>query len=105
MREGYTVHAVGGPSEALRFLEANTEVIDLVATDLVMPGMNGRELAQRVRAMQPKVRVLFLSGYSDSVAIHHGMLTHGTAFLQKPFSRGALSRTVRSVLDAPPDEI
>jgi FixJ family two-component response regulator len=70
-------------------------------TDVVMPQMNGAELAQRLERVRPGLRVLFVSGYTDDAVIRHGVLEARTAFLQKPFPLDVLARTVREMLDAP----
>jgi len=85
-------------------LEVATEhpgPIHLLITDVVMPQMGGGELAQRLSALRPSVRVLFISGYTDDAIVRHGVLESGTAFLQKPFSVQVFTRRVREVLDAP----
>jgi two-component system cell cycle sensor histidine kinase/response regulator CckA len=97
--QGYTVLEASGGEEALRILTEAAGPIHLMVTDLVMPGMTGRQLADRVRALYPSLRTLFMSGYSDEVASRHGVLEPGTAYLQKPFSPKALAEKVRKILD------
>ena len=97
---GYTVLAAPHGVEALRISEAHQGVIHLLVTDVVMPGMNGRELAQRLALARPDMKVLYVSGYTDDVIIRHGVLEAGIAFLQKPFTPDVLARKVRDVLDA-----
>ena len=70
-------------------------------TDVVMPGLSGRAVADRVAPLRPDMKVLYLSGYADNAVVHHGLLDAGRAFLQKPFSAGTLAHKVREVLDAP----
>ena len=86
--------------EALRLSERHRGPIDLVLTDVVMPEMNGRELVERLAPSRPDVKVLYLSGYTDDLIVHHGgALCAGAAFLQKPFTVDALFQKVRDVLD------
>ncbi len=97
---GYTVVAGSNPREALGSADSRTAPIHLLLTDVVMPGMSGRELAEILEASRPGLRVVYMSGYTDEAISHHGVLNPGTRFLQKPFSAGALLRTVRQALDA-----
>jgi two-component system cell cycle sensor histidine kinase/response regulator CckA len=98
---GYTVLTAADGTDTLRQLESHRGPIDLLITDVVMPGMSGREVALRVATLQPQVKVLYLSGYTDDAIVRHGVLEPGISFLQKPFSADALARKVREVLDAP----
>ncbi|MFP4388406.1 MAG: response regulator, partial [Desulfococcaceae bacterium] len=98
---GYTVLSAGGGSEALSLLERTPEPVHLLLTDVVMPGMNGKELFHRVAAVYPDVRVVYMSGYTDNVIAHHGVLDAGVRFLQKPFSVRTLVDAVRAALDGP----
>ncbi len=98
-RSGYTVlQAADGPS-ALELLRRHTGEIDLLVTDVVMPGMSGPEVASAVTAMKPGTQVLYISGYTDQAIGHHGVLEPGIAFLQKPFSADDLQRKVRGIFD------
>ena len=73
--------------------------IDLLLTDVVMPNVNGRELYDQLLEIRPDLKVLFMSGYTEDIIAHHGVLEEGTPYIQKPFSLEALSRKVRQVLD------
>ncbi|MGZ6970751.1 MAG: response regulator, partial [Thermoanaerobaculia bacterium] len=85
---------------ALQVARSETGPIHLVVTDVVMPGMNGRELWDRLKVLRPDSRVLFMSGYTDDAIARHGVLEAGIAFLQKPFTPLSLAQKVREVLDA-----
>jgi len=96
---GYTVIEGRNPPEALKLAEEHPGEIHLLLTDVVMPEMGGRELAERLGKMRPDTKVLYMSGYTDDAIVHHGVIDANMAFLQKPFLRGALIRKVREVLD------
>lgn len=98
-KRGYEVLTTASPVEALRLADSKERPIDLLLTDLVMPEMNGQELAEHVAARIPSVRVLFMSGYADEAVMHNGTLEAGTAYLEKPFSGRDLALKVREVLD------
>ncbi len=100
-RQGYAVLDASSASEALKILDARGGAIDLLVTDVVMPQMDGRELADAVRARSPSTRVLFMSGYMDDAVMRHGVGALSEAFLQKPFTPAMLARKVREVLDKP----
>ena len=95
---GYTVLAAGSPEEALRVSEAHSERIDLLVTDVVMPQMYGRQLAERLHALRPGMKCLYMSGYTADVISYRGMLDAGVTFIAKPFSLLTLSEKVREAL-------
>jgi CheY-like chemotaxis protein len=97
---GYSVLAApsGAPPPAAR--PRHSGPIHLVLTDVVMPGLSGRELVRQLAAIRPGGQVLYISGYSDEAIAQHGVLDPGTAFLQKPFTPDRLASKVREVLDA-----
>ena len=95
---GYEVLTVGGADEAERLCTSRS--IDLLLTDVVMPEVSGNELAERLGALAPAMRILFMSGYSDEAVVRHGELSAAAAFLEKPFTERALASKVREVLDA-----
>ncbi|MBZ5561518.1 MAG: CHASE3 domain-containing protein [Acidobacteriia bacterium] len=96
---GYRVFAADQAREVLQFCQLEPGTIHLLLTDVVMPRMSGRELAERVIALHPETRVLYMSGYTDDAIVHHGVLNPGVAFIQKPFTPDALMGKVREVLD------
>ncbi len=98
--QGYVVLAASDAAAALRVVERHGGTIHLLLTDVVMPGLSGRELADRLGAQRPGIRVLYMSGYPGDAVVQHGTLPSGSAFLQKPFSPDGLARKVRDVLDA-----
>ncbi|HRV90643.1 MAG TPA: PAS domain S-box protein [Anaerolineae bacterium] len=99
--QGYTVLAAGDGEEALQLAAHHNDAIDLVLTDVVMPGIHGRALAEQLNQRHPYLKVLYMSGYSDEEIAHHGVLNHGVAFLQKPFKFSVLAHKIRQVLDVP----
>jgi GAF domain-containing protein/CheY-like chemotaxis protein len=98
---GYTVLDTPHGGEALLACERHAGPIELLMTDVVMPQMSGRELAERLAPLRPEMKVLYMSGYTDDAVVRHGVLSLGTAFLQKPFMPNTVARKVREVLDAP----
>ncbi len=98
---GYAViEACNGP-EALRIANEHTGPINLLLTDIKMPKMNGRELAERLMPLRPGVKVLYISGHTDSATVNEMALQRGANFLQKPFTPDRLTTKVRKVLDSP----
>jgi two-component system, NtrC family, sensor kinase len=97
---GYRVLVAPDAKDALRFIEQPERHIDLLLTDMVMPGLNGRQLADAARAIRPDLPVLFMTGYSRNAIVHQGRLDSGLSLIQKPFGRDALAAKVREALDA-----
>ena len=95
---GYRVLEAENGEAGLRIAAAHGDGIDILITDVVMPGMGGRELAKRLLKIRPRLGVLYLSGYTEDTILHQGALDPGTAFLQKPFTLQSLARKVREVL-------
>jgi PAS domain S-box-containing protein len=104
VEDGYTVLTAADGQEALKMLEQHAKPVDLLVTDVVMPGMNGRELAREIARRNLAPRTLFISGYTDDSIVRHGVLEPGLAFLYKPFSPEGLLRKLREVLDGPADQ-
>jgi two-component system, cell cycle sensor histidine kinase and response regulator CckA len=98
---GYSVLEAASCSEALDLLADRGRPLDLLLTDVIMPGGSGLELFSRICGRVPGVRVLFMSGYADDEVRSHGVFEEGTAFIQKPFSIKALAAKVRKVIDDP----
>jgi YesN/AraC family two-component response regulator len=97
---GYEVLTAASGEEALRAFAPNEQPVHLMMTDVVMPGMNGRALADQFKETRPEIKVLYTSGYTDDAIVRHGVLDPGTAFVSKPFSAAGLLRKVRQVLDS-----
>lgn len=98
-RGGHQVRVAASADEALRLLEDQPP--DLLLTDIVMPGMSGRELADRLSKLRPDLRVLHISGYTENAILEHGIFEEHVQFIQKPFTPQALTRKVREVLNLP----
>jgi CheY-like chemotaxis protein len=97
---GYSVLDASNGSEALKLSQQHKGVIDLMLTDVVMPKLGGRELAESLAGTRPAMRVLYMSGYTDDAIVHHGVLDGRAAFLQKPFTPDDLARKIREVMAA-----
>jgi two-component system, cell cycle sensor histidine kinase and response regulator CckA len=98
-RQGYRVLEAPGPLEALKMSQGHRGKIDLMVTDVVMPKLSGRDLAEKLLRQRPGIRVLYISGYTDNAVVNSAMLHPDMAFLQKPFAPGVLARKVRQVLE------
>jgi two-component system, cell cycle sensor histidine kinase and response regulator CckA len=97
---GYQVLSAANGAEALELAQKDTRSIDLLLTDVIMPGLGGHDLAQRLEALRPGLKVLYMSGYTDSSIAQHGVLEAGISLLHKPFTEEDLVRKIREVLDA-----
>ena len=97
--QGYTVLETSCGEDALEVSKNRKEPIHMILTDVVMTGMSGRQLADQLLPLQPKTKVLYMSGYTDNEIFHHGVLEEGTNYIQKPFTIDGLARQVREVLD------
>jgi len=99
-RHGYTVLEAGGAEQAIALVTEHRGTIDLLLSDVVMPGQSGPELFARLNQMLSGLKVLYMSGYTDEAIVNRGILAPGTQFVQKPFTAGGLMRKVREVLDS-----
>ncbi len=100
---GYNVLAAGSPEQGLELCQANRDKIRLLVTDVVMPRLNGKQLAEKILQLCPDIKVLYVSGYTNNAILHYGVLDSGLQFLPKPYTLAALVAKVREVLDAPPN--
>lgn len=98
-RIGYTVLSAGTPGEAMRVAQEHDGPIHLLLTDVVMPEMNGRDMASKLQSLHPGIKSLFMSGYTADIIATHGVLDAGVDFIQKPFSTRDLAAKLRGVLD------
>ena len=100
MERGYDVVKAANAEEALRWAERYQGPIHLLLTDVIMPGLNGRQLAERIGTLRPDTKILFMSGYTGDIVIRYGLQEMGAEFIQKPFEPESLERKVRAMLDA-----
>lgn len=96
---GYTVFNIFDPNEAIQWIKQRPDVIDLLLTDVIMPQMSGRQLAENILLLQPDIQIIYMSGYTDNAIVHHGILEKGINFIPKPFKPDDLARKIRDVLD------
>lgn len=101
---GYQVFEAGNGNQAIQLAEIYTQPIHLLLTDVVMPKMNGKELSERIKVLHPETAILFMSGYTDDIIAHHGILEENISFLGKPFSPSTLAIKVREVLGTDNEE-
>ena len=99
-RQGYTVLSAGTPAEAMVLAQSHPGHIHLLMTDVIMPEMNGRDLAAHLTSLYPDLKLLFMSGYTANVIAHQGILDKDLHFIHKPFSMKELAGKVRKILDA-----
>lgn len=99
-QQGYTVLTASSPAKALQLAQTHAEPFHLLITDVVMPVMSGRELADYLTRLHPQLRVLYVSGYTENTIVHHGVLQEGVHFLPKPYTPSQLIQKVREVLDS-----
>ncbi len=105
LREGYTVLDVTDPEEAIEIAKTHEGAIELLLTDIAMPQLNGRDLADRLKSMRRGLRVLYMSGFmKETLLKYYSISTTGIPFLQKPFTQQMLARKMREVLEAPAAE-
>jgi YesN/AraC family two-component response regulator len=99
LESGYTVLEAADAERAMRVAQGHARVIHLLLTDVVMPGASGRDLADRLGPLRPEMKIVYMSGYTDHAIVHKGVLEPGLTYLEKPFMKEDLTRTVRAVLD------
>jgi two-component system, cell cycle sensor histidine kinase and response regulator CckA len=97
---GYHVLSAANGAQALELVQQDKRGIDLLLTDVIMPGLGGHALAQRLAPLRPGLKVLYMSGYTDSSIAQHGVLEAGISLLHKPFTEEGLVRKIREVLDS-----
>ena len=95
---GYTVLVAANADQAIQLFDENP-AIDVLLTDVVMPGLSGPDLSQQLMKRRPWLKVIYMSGYTDEAIVQHGVLQPGIAFLHKPFTSGALGRKIREAID------
>jgi two-component system cell cycle sensor histidine kinase/response regulator CckA len=100
-RQGYNLLEAGDGKDALQICEQHKGTAHLVVTDVVLPGMNGREVADHLLSLCPGMKVLYMSGYTDNAIAYHGVLERGVNYIQKPFTLEGMARKVRQILDSP----
>ncbi len=100
-RAGYTVLSAENPDQTLEIAAAHPGTIHLLLSDVILPGLNGRAFAEKLQKERSEAKVLFVSGYTEDIILHHGTLEAGTSFLTKPFTQETLGRKIREVLDRP----
>ena len=98
-RQGYKILEAANGNATLEVCKRHKGQIHLMMTDVVMPGMSGRELADRIKSMHPEMKVLYTSGHADDTIVHYGVLRDGVNYIQKPFTMEGLARKVREALD------
>jgi two-component system, cell cycle sensor histidine kinase and response regulator CckA len=96
---GYKVLAASGANQAIHLSEISGAAIDLLLTDVIMPGMSGRQLAEKILARRPQIKIIYMTGYTDDMVVQHKVLEPGMNLLQKPFTKFDLAARVRSTLD------
>ena len=99
---GYSVLEAGDSEKALEIARTHEGPIHLLMTDVVLPKMSGRVVAEKLTELHPATKVLFVSGYTDDVIVRHGILNEGVAFLEKPYTRESLTSKIRTMLDHEP---
>jgi CheY-like chemotaxis protein len=98
---GYRVLEAVDVEEALQIAKTFADPIHLLLTDVIMPGMSGRQLASQILTARPEMKVVYMSGYNDDMLVHHEVLEPGVTLLQKPFDKVQLARKIRSILNGP----